>query len=371
MKKIITTVGASLFSNYNEENSTAINHWKVIEDRPHSAWDNERERIERVRKTVLSWALKRETASAEILSNIRLQKELGEDIELYLISTDTVASRLAAEIIGQVFCDRDGVNVFFNPQFDVIGGLQVYQYDDFVRRGLPGLVNRIHNIAGGFFENVIFNIAGGYKGIIPYMTIMAQVNGCDIVYLFEKSEQVMRIPRTPILIDYAIFERYNEHIAMLDNGIENYPQAKSKELQVFEELENKGLVEQADGMACLSPLGEIFLKRFNTERFVFYCSDEVWNQINKQQDISRILTEKFHNKLLRENKTELKPEQTKHHRVYDDGNNNNRIFFFEENGRLFIYKTFEKEEEQLAYLPTPLDRVKIISGAKKRIWRLR
>ena len=42
--------------------------------------------------------------------------------------------------------------------------------------------------------------------MIPFMTIMAQANNCDMVYIFEESDNLIEIPKTPITIDYQLLK---------------------------------------------------------------------------------------------------------------------------------------------------------------------
>ena len=95
---------------------------------------------------------------------------------------------------------------------------------------------------------------------------------------------------------------------------------------------------------------------------MLYASDEVLERINEQKDIYRILEDKFRFRDTREKKTEIKGE----HRVYDDGDNPNRIFYFEEDGRIYIYATFQDHEKYEEFINTKIDREKIKNSAKRR-----
>ena len=221
---------------------------------------------------------------------------------------------------------------------------------------------RIEEITANHYGEVIFNIAGGYKGVIPYMTIMALINNWCIYYIFEGSQTVIKIPRVPIKIDYNIFEKYSDEITMLHDVIENYSRIKSKNYQAYTTLEENGLVETIDGMAFLSPLGLIFNEKYRRKFFNFYCTDEVWKEIQTQKDINRIILEKFSNKTIRNNKTETKGEHT----VFDDGNNQNRIYYFQHEGGIYVYKTFQNEEAAKKFIDSSFNKEEIVKNAKMR-----
>lgn len=367
MIKVITTVGTSLFNNYLESNKDFENLLKYLKNKSFKEYRDLAPRARQIKEKVVPWDAKSIEASAEIKSLYKIQKKLAESLDVYLLATDTALSPLAAEIIQARFDGMKNFRVNFNPDHDVIGGLQVDNYQLFVQTGLPKLVERIEKIAEGYFGNVVFNIAGGYKGVIPYLTVMALINDCDIYYIFEDSQTVIEIPRVPLEINYSVFEKYSDEIGQLEKVVENYRKEREKSFIAFSELEKAGLVEQpGDDMAFLSPLGIIFLDKYRRNFFEFYCSDKVWEEINNQRDIQRILAEKFKEHIILENKTETKGV----HRVYDDGNNPNRIYYFEHEGSIYIYKTFQNEEAAREFIKTPLNREEIIKNAKKRKWVL-
>src|SRR5690606_36595143 len=116
---------------------------------------------------------------------------------------DTIASYMAAEIIKELLI-QEGFEVNFNPKHDVLKGLQVKDKERFINEGLSKLIRRVDSIAqsihdglasgedlnsgGSYYGNMIFNISGGYKACIPYLTVMAQINGCYMYYIFEDTE---------------------------------------------------------------------------------------------------------------------------------------------------------------------------------------
>jgi len=361
MKKVITTVGTSLFTNYLEDSTNIKTDYDYVKDKRHREWEKCLQRADRIRQSVAEWLEEAgENASAEVKSLLKLRKAEKDHLEVYLLATDTVTSRLACEIIKaafekNVFNTGQDIKVYFNEMQDVITGLQMENYAEFVKTGAPQFVRRINKLVENDFNGTIFNISGGYKGLIPFMTIMAQVNNCDVVYIYEDSDTLIKIPRVPITVDYGFIEQFYEQIALLDQGIEKYGETKGKNYQVFEELEERGIVEILGDWAFLSPIGKIFLENYNSQFFVFYASDEVWKEINRQPDIQRILKVKLATPI-RESKTEMK----ENHMVFDDGNNNNRIYYFEDNGKIYIYKSFENEEKARKYIQTEFDKEEII-----------
>lgn len=362
MKKVLTTVGTSIFQNYKEKTKQKYGELNenYLFNNPYSNWCDRHNKL--VKEIIWKWLKSSENLngiSAEIQSLTKLQKERKEELEVCLITTDTVASNLAAEIIKEYFEKQEN---YIMKQIERIESLQVKKRSLFVREGFPNLINSINSISKGYFENLIMNITGGYKGIIPFLTIFASIYKVELVYIYEESSEIISIPKLPIEIDKVFIKENLEFLAKLKSGVDNYHQIKQNYYNDFTSLEKKGFVESADNIAYLSPIGEIFYDKFLENLFSFFCPDETWIKINKQNDILRILKTKFSDKSLRKSKS----EQKKDHLVFDDGNNNNRIYYFDNNDCIFIYKTFENEEKAKEFIEKPLEKEKIIKESKIR-----
>lgn len=361
MKQVISTVGTSIITNLLVKNNKTISeNFEKLKDLDHSEWDNKQERINKLKNAVKPDIKNNNQASAEIKSLLKLKEVLKDELKVYLLATDTVLSRLAAELISESL--NGDITIHFTPDQDIIKGLQVFDSNKFEREGLINLINRISSICNGFYDNTILNITGGYKAAIPYLTIMGQVNLIPIYYIFEDTQELIKIPQTPLDINWEMFEKYKDLIYKLDSGIEDYNTQKNQRYHDYRLLEECGLVEYYDNIGLLSPIGKIFWERYKSKYFIFFSSEDVWNEIQKQVDIQRILKVKFCHPCLRNNKTEMKQD----HYVYDDGKNNNRIYYFEENDSIYIYKTFENEEKAKQYINNKIDKQEIINESTAR-----
>ncbi len=197
---------------------------------------------------------------------------MKEDIDVYLIATDTIVSCVAADIIKEILED-DGFIVKFNPNIDIIKGLQVKNKEQFISEGLSNLIKRINEILGDYSENVAFNISGGYKAIIPYFTMMAQINGCDTYYIFEDTEELINIPAAPITIDIEMFEKYNREFTELSSCIDNYSKWRENHYEFVNKA--RSCIEIADNIACLSPIGEILWVNYKSRYNIFLATKNV------------------------------------------------------------------------------------------------
>lgn len=364
MKKIITTVGTSIITNCLQDNQDLRSQFDLIKDKFSEDWESEKSIIEILKKRVNDWAKnKKEKASAEIQSILKIKEELNEDIEVFLISTDTILSRLAAEIIKEWFQNNIlNITIFFNTKQDIIKGLQVLNYINFRNTGLINLLNRLNQITQKYWGDFIINITGGYKALIPYMTIISQMHSIPSYYVFQddsdKDFNLLQIPQLPIDLKENIFEKYGNYFLSLENldigNKDEFPYDFISECSSCLEIDGNQIV--------INPLGKLLWEKYQSKYFLFFAPDEVWEEINKLLNVKRIIQSKFFDKQLRSNKTETKGD----HIVFDDGNNDNRIYYFEVNGIIWIYKVFESEEKAKKFILENINKEEVIRKSKIR-----
>jgi putative CRISPR-associated protein (TIGR02619 family) len=240
MKKVITTVGTSLFNEYKGYKSYLENNY-----------DDRDEMQNQEIKASINKAIKNKlpnikSISAELKSLLTYAEDAKEDIEVYFITTDTVASNLAAEILTD-FLNNPPIQlkVNINPQATYrIENLNIDKFDKF-EKGIDSLIKKISQLMDEIqksYENkdfykvrkkmrkdVVFNITGGYKGIIPMMTILAQLYECELLYIFENSQDKITIPRIPINFDPFLTEALYMDLVMVTANKKPYsPENETK-----------------------------------------------------------------------------------------------------------------------------------------------
>lgn len=345
MKAIITMVGTSLFENYmdmDKKPSKIYREYDHLKNIGYELWDDDyvKNCRQQIKNSVLPWANENDDAAAEISSLKKFKERLGEDIDVYLLASDTVLSVLAANIIAEYFIENEEVqDVHFNEQIDVIKGLQIKNKDIFIRKGMVSLVDRVTQIIEERHNNVFLNITGGYKATIPYLTILGQVYRVPMFYNFEKEHQLIEIPFTPLTIDWQFFETNMKLFKLIDNGIENWKDFHQKYYSFI--WQAGSLIEHEGNMAMLSPLGKIYWNKFLEKYYFFYATDEVIRKLEQYQDLRSIIIDKMANGNIREAGTEFKGiVNNEKHKVYDDGNNSYRVFYTFKHNDLIIYKVF-------------------------------
>lgn len=266
MKKVITTVGTSLFANYQKDNSDIWHHYEQIKEEPFAAYEHAVERIKRVKQPVLNFACNQDESCAEIKSILKIKEELKESVDVYLLASDSITSALAAEIVKEALEKRKDreLRVNFNQQLDVIKGLQVNNQDEFSRSGMPNLVRRIYGLAdGGYFGHLILNITGGYKATIPFLTVLGQVSNVPLYYIFEETQSLIKIPQTPVDIDWKTIGKHHDILERLER--EGIIKEDKKYPETIESL-----IERAGDCVILNTLGIIFLERYKAKFEIFH-----------------------------------------------------------------------------------------------------
>lgn len=288
MKKIITTVGTSLFTNFMQDkvkNEYGRNYSSISIEHAYNSIDREKVKatgiwdtkykhfIARIKESVSDyWFDEKFTdndfASAEIASTLKIVgNEEKEAFEIHLIATDTLLSVLAAELIRDWFIKHKHLAgnisdvLFQRPQSDfkdqkdsqyVVKDMRVDDQEKYMS-GFMNLMHLLDRIVGK--EGYIINITGGYKGIVPLMTIFGQLREVPVKYLFEEKysseySEVVSIGNLPINFDWSIGELF------LDDITKDGLRTLSQKPEILRVLRTMNVVN--DDNFKLSPLGQMF-----------------------------------------------------------------------------------------------------------------
>jgi len=352
---LITPVGTSLFENYIDEgvgNGSIAQHYDRIRNEPGGRWTDRKQQIERIQqdRDLPIWIEATADASAEIESVRKIAAQADGPLTAHLLASDTIESRLAAVLIKDC-ADVDSVEFTFNEENDQIPRLQVFD-DDAFTDGVRNLVRRVRRIlrengelmgqeSGG---TCAINITGGYKATLPYLTVLGEIYDVPLHYKFEDADGLLSIPQLPITLDEGLFRKHEEELAALnDEGVADWDAFK-EEHNAFARRARE-LIEVADNMALLSPLGELFWGYYTDQYVFFYAPDAVYEAIRtEQRNVRRILRTKSE-QVRREAQMEMKGG----HRVFDDGDNPYRIYYFVEDDDLHVYNTFEDHDAHESY----------------------
>lgn len=355
--KLITTVGTSIFSKHRKERN-----YKYLKDKSFAEWSEYEEEISELKKLVSKEINYQSDInfSAEIKSIVTIKRKLGDQaVEVYLIATDSILSVLSCELIHLYFEEHqeEGLSIKFDKRLQdrngsIINGLQAYDYDKFKKGGIPNLLDFLYGShvsnSGQYWDDISFNITGGYKVLIPIITIIAQVNKTRVFYIFEEDldetniaiPPLIELPVLPITINGMALEKFQEEFEKAEGG---------GEVELFnQEFKSiaRPLLYEEDETIFLTGFGKLLYKELFPDTFTFYAESGIFQEIASNPDTVRVALKLASNQLRR-----AKTENKGGHLVFDDGNNPNRIFYFtSKKGDIYIYKVFSNKAEYKTYI---------------------
>jgi putative CRISPR-associated protein (TIGR02619 family) len=297
---IITTVGTSIFTNFNKkevrqafdnaQKGREYNDGVRLDDlEDDGAQSYDEDIYESIETKIENYWLKRSYkedgkwkydkdktspnthASAEITSILKIAERLREEdqdaqIEVKLLATDTALSVSAAKLIETFFRGLEEVSIReFSVGQDFVQSLGVNPKSsdtakDYYDAGLQNLVDGLMGEGGlikkakkgGF--NPVINFSGGYKSTIPVLTIIAQLEDIPMYYIYEDSDYLMEVGNLPFNFDWASVERLHYY---LSPDVLNHRDLND---DIKIELKNKKLIEETSKGFKISPLGKLFQK---------------------------------------------------------------------------------------------------------------
>lgn len=258
MIKVITTVGTSIFENYLKKNNSIRTQFETLKDKPNSGANNYTLDIEQVKKTISAF-VNEPDASAEIKSLLKIKEKYFLDkMHVYLICTDTILSFLSAQILKEFYsCGKD--IVFEEPI--LINGLSLLDKEIFEKIGLINLITEVNKIinSDNNKSKFIFNITGGYKAVIPFLTIFGQLMAVDLFYIFETTDELIQIPQLPIQFETTLAEKYYYALSLLKDNLRINSGYKLK-TEYFNDLNKVGFVTNNAGNHIITGPGLIFMR---------------------------------------------------------------------------------------------------------------
>ena len=164
-----------------------------------------------------------------------------------LLATDTWLGESTARIVANVL-ERYG------HRFEIkrVRDLRTDDPDSF-RWAMSDLVAWCAETLKGYRDvgyRVVFNLTGGFKSVQGFMQALGMVYADESIYVFERTEQLLRLPRLPVQLDAeAILRR---HLAVFRRIAAGLPVREAEVADVPESL-----VNVLDGQAAFSPWGEL------------------------------------------------------------------------------------------------------------------
>lgn len=151
---------------------------------------------------------RRATAELNVIDRILRGKESDSNLALHFLATETAEGVLVARILRD-FCKEAYGGI---GRIHIIKGLQIDDGHIFRMVGVPTLVASVYDILRNWVSGTyqrIFNATGGFKGVIPYLTVIGMLEGdVELHYMYEQSTELIRLAPLPVKIDFETFTPY-------------------------------------------------------------------------------------------------------------------------------------------------------------------
>lgn len=195
--KIITTVGTSLISNNPRVDCSNLENEKFSEALFDGNNDSNIKKSIASKEDELLKCITDDTACAELASLQKINPE--RDADVYLLCTETVTSYMCGRVLQRYLGER--------AKLSYIPDLRVDDAVKFESSGFFKLLEKVKEIKGDGNDAVV-NISGGYKILIPPMTLIAQLEHMTIYYLYEDTDKCIEIGNLPISFDWDVIEEF-------------------------------------------------------------------------------------------------------------------------------------------------------------------
>lgn len=270
-KMVLTTVGTSLIFHLVEKKTNLKNYTERIEGKPSKELDGYRKEYETIKKESLSYLkdlnltknsdLNR--SSAEIKSLVKL--EISQDDVVYLFATETIDGKLCAEVLEDFIKERLGCRVVK----DEIEGLQVADSERFKKVGIRNYIDKvtkiIENPNSRYGYELILNITGGFKAVVPYTTLLGMLFQIPVFYIFEDTQSLIELPPLPLEYNFKIIEELKDKFYRIESET-SIPHDEFRK-GVDDERYNQciALIEEEKGSITLSAIGLAIWKKYNED----------------------------------------------------------------------------------------------------------
>ena len=174
---------------------------------------------ELTRREVSKEVLRR--ASAELNVLLRRPKQVDwKGIRIVLLATDTWLGRQCGEALARIL---ETATPGAETHLVQVEGLQVRDGTRLRNEGIVKLLEAMRReieVVGREGAEVTILPNGGYKGIVPFLTLMGMFYRCRVLYIFEFAETPSVLPALPFTLDLELYGRAAEALRTLDEQVE-------------------------------------------------------------------------------------------------------------------------------------------------------
>lgn len=326
-KIIISTVGTSILTNACRGD---IDFKSIYDKHILNKEEINKEYAFKVIERHINLAKDKENISAEIKSILKIGIEDGD--YLYFISTETEDCLIAAELIEKFFKSNYKCEV----KNEIIKGLQVEDPKKFKNQGVKNLFEKIIDIIDRHpYMEIILNPTGGFKSVVPYITILGMIYQKEIKYVFERTESLLTLPPIPLKFNFDLIKKCeNKFKKIYEEGA--IPSGQFYEgMSIKTQQDYRPFLIENRGYITLSELGEVFYRRYvelYSKQYIKMSDSavKVYNNLygeekdDVHQELKKLLDPKLRIVYLHDKMSEVKTDC----KVFKIPDTSERIFYF-------------------------------------------
>jgi putative CRISPR-associated protein (TIGR02619 family) len=195
------------------------------------------------------------------INDTNIIKKNNFNYKIKLLISDTPQSKFCARVI-QGYFNIKLSNLI--EDVDLITICSLTEDGKKFNQGLKNLLTKINPlIKNGEYDEIIFNITSGFKGIIPYLTLAGMCyQNTKIIYLYETSPVIVPVPKLPVGFDIAGWNDNRAFLKTLQEVKGIY--LDISQLPLSEEFKN--LFEIENGKPILSSFGEFLSDEYERRK---------------------------------------------------------------------------------------------------------
>ena len=259
----ICTQGTSIANGNDKELRDLAELQRGLQKR-HEIWDFECPEFERALDDKLSSmssdALAHASAELDILSKQGVQS----DDRVVLLCSDGYLGRVCGaankRTIERAFGIKESlVEIVRIPDLQVKDGARLSQFG--LKNFIDAARKAIEQYNGPYTVFLCPN--GGYKGVVPFLTLLGMQYHCKVLYTFEFSNSVVTLPPLPYVFDRDLYLRARRSLAMLTENVEMREEEYLANIENYEDSERDfflGFVQYTrPGYVTPSPLVDTFV----------------------------------------------------------------------------------------------------------------
>ncbi len=123
------------------------------------------------------------------------------DAVVVLLHTDTKDGQICAEWLAEIMKNELGLDT----RLQSVAGLQVNDEKVFRHQGIQNLFQHLDRLLDGLSPaDTVLNVTGGFKSVVPYMTLFGLIRRVDVIYIHESARTLLHLPPLPLSFDFEM-----------------------------------------------------------------------------------------------------------------------------------------------------------------------